>query len=137
MGIETEFQQSLYDVLNDAKASLGITEVYDIAPQAEDGGSAVPFPYVVMGDIFAVQWDTQTTVGFQVTFRLHTYSRTGSKAECKDIQGKMFNLLHRKPMTIVGFNHILQLREDTECNDGIDKKIHGICEYFGMVETVE
>lgn len=135
MGIEVEFQRALFQVLDGSRVHLGVTCVHDVAPQPEDGGSPAAFPYIVMGEIFPVQMDTQTTVGFQITNRIHVYSRSGSKAECKEIQGKIFDLLHRTPMTITGFNHILQLREDTQCNAGKDKQMHGICEYFGQVEV--
>jgi hypothetical protein len=135
MGIETAFPTALFGVLNAAKGDLGLVGVYDIAPQPRDGGAAAAFPYAVIGEVYAVQYDTQTTVGFQITNRIHVFSRSGSKAECLDIQGGIFALLHRTPMTITGFNHTLQLREDTRCDADEDSKTHGVCDYFGLVEV--
>lgn len=135
MGIETAFQKALFDVLSGSQTYLGLVGVYDIAPQPSDGGAASAFPYAVIGEIYPVQYDTQTTVGFQVTNRIHLFSRSGSMGECKETQGKIFGLLHRTPMTINGFNHTLQLREDTLCGADLDGKTHGVCEYFGLVET--
>lgn len=136
MSIEVEFQKALFAVLDGAKVSLGIKAVYDIKPQTADAGDGSLFPYVVIGDIYPTEWDTQTRIGFQVTNRIHVYSRSGSMAECKTIQGKIFDMLHRKPMTIAGYNHINQFREDTICNDGLNNQVHGICDYFGLVEKV-
>lgn len=135
MGIETEYQKALFAKLTASIGDLGLTGVYDIAPQPEDGGDALAFPYAVIGQIYAVQNDTQTTVGFQITNRVHIYSRSGSMAECKDIQGKVFGLLHRQPLTITGFNHVLHLRDDTQCEPQKDNVTHGTCEYFGIVEV--
>ena len=136
MSIEVPFQTALFTVLDAAKIALGVNAVYDIRPQPTDGGSASAFPYIVMGDIYAVEWDSQTRVGFQITNRIHVFSRSGSKLECKGIQGRIYELLHRKPMSITGFKHINQFREDTQCDARLDGATHGICEYFGHVETL-
>lgn len=134
MGVETAFQQAVFDALNGAKASLGIAQVYDIKPQQQDGGNGAIYPCAVIGEIFAVEADTQTTIGFEVTFRLHIYDRTGSMKACKDIQGRVFDLLHRQALSIAGYSNFLLLRQDTQCDAGINETVHGTCEYFARVE---
>lgn len=134
MGIEIEYQRALYTLLEANKASLGLTGIYDFAPQAADGGSDAPFPYATIGTIFAVQMDTQTVEGFEMTGRIHVYSRSGSMAECKTIQGNLYSFLHRQPLTVAGFNNFFLMRNDTDCLQDEDGKIHGVCEYRGLVE---
>lgn len=135
MGIEVEYQKALWAVLNTNKATLGLTNVYDFAPQVGDGGSSAPFPYATMGNIFAVQMDTQSTGGFEMTGRVHVFSRSGSMLECKAIQGKIYDLLHRSTLTVTGFNNFLLLRSDSDCVQDEDGKTHGVCEYRGLVES--
>ena len=135
MGVEVEYQKALFASLNTAKAGLGVVGVYDIAPQAADGGDASLFPYVVMGRIFPVQSDTQTKNGFEITSRIHVFSRTGSMLECKTIQGGIYDLLHGTTLPVALFNSYLLLRNDTDCFAEQDSKIHGVCEYRGLVET--
>lgn len=133
--IEVEYQKAIFNVLEAAKADLGVTGVYDMAPQAADSGSTAPFPYITMGRIFMNQLDTQTENGFEVTARIHTFSRTGSMLQCKTIQGKIYDLLHRADLTVTGFNSFLLLRSDTDCFPDQDGKVHGVCEYRGLVEV--
>lgn len=134
MGIESAFQASVFTALNGAKAALGIAQVYDIKPQQQDGSDTAIYPCAVIGEVFAVEADTQTTIGFEVTFRLHFYDRTGSMKSCKDIQGRVFDLFHRQALTIADHNNFLLLRQDTQCDGGLNETVHGVCEYFARVE---
>ena len=134
MSIEVEFQRSLFAALNTAKATLGVTGVYDIAPQPSDAGSASNYPMIVMGRILANQADTQTTVGFELTCRIHTWSVTGSMLECKTIQGKIFDILHRQTLAVTGARNFVILRNDTDCLHEQDGTVHGVCEYRALVE---
>ncbi len=135
MGVEVEYQKALWAVLDANKAALGLAGVYDMAPQAGDGGASAQFPYVTMGHIFAVQSDTQTKNGFEMTGRVHVFSRSGSMLECKAIQGAIYDLLHRSTLAVSGFNNFLLLRNDSDCVADNDGKTHGVCEYRGLVET--
>lgn len=135
MGVEVEYQKALWTVLNSNRATLGLTNIYDFAPQVADGGAATPFPYATMGSIFAVQMDTQTKSGFEMTGRIHLFSRSGSMLEVKTIQGAIYTLLHRSTLTVTGFNNFLLLRSDSDCVQDEDGKTHGVCEYRGLVES--
>ena len=135
MTIEVAFQTALFARLNAAILTLGVEGVYDIAPQDSDSGDASKFPYITMGRIFIPQSDTQSKNGFEATCRIHTFSRSGSMLECKGIQGAIYGLLHNTPLTVTGFNNYLLLRDDTDCFHDGDTKIHGICEYRGLIET--
>lgn len=134
MSIEFDLQRAVYTVLT--AAGIGAQGIYDVAPQASDGGASGVFPYVTIGRTVITQMDTQSTVGFAAQMRIHTFSRSGSMKECKDIQGAIFTALHRTPMTITGFNNFSLLREDTDCFPEGDGRLHGVCEYRALIETV-
>ena len=135
MGVEIEYQKAVYSLLYTNRVALGITGVYDVAPQNADGGDTSAFPYVVIGRMFPVQSDTQSKNGFEITSRIHVYSRTGSMFECKTIQGGIYDLLHLASLTVTGFNSYVLQRQDTDCFQESDGKIHGVCEYRGLVES--
>lgn len=133
MSIEWGLQSAIYGVLS--SAPLGVSGVYDVAPQSADGGDPSAFPYVTMGRAVFTQLDTQTTVGFAAQVRIHTFSRTGSMMQCKGIQGAIFSALHRVPLTIAGYNNFSLLREDTDCFPQADGMLHGVCEYRALIEA--
>lgn len=132
MGVEVELQKALYSRLNGA--SIGAS-VYDIAPQAADSGDASAFPFVTIGRAIHTENDTQTTNGFSVLCRIHTWSRTGSMSECKTIQGAIYTALHRSELTVTGFNNFSLLREDSDVIPEQDGVIHGVCEYRALIES--
>ena len=132
--IEAALQVALFTRLSGA--TLGVNGVYDIAPQATDSGNDSAFPYLTMGRIILSQGDTQTTVGHAAQMRIHTFSRTGSLLECKTIQGEIFAALHKQVLTISGHANYSLLREDTDCWGEGDSKIHGVCEYRALIESV-
>lgn len=134
MGVEVEFQRALFSALNAAKATLGVTGIYDIAPQASNAGNAGVYPMIVIGRILANQMDTQGKVGFDMTCRIHTWSVSGSMLECKTIQGKIFAMLHRQPLSVTGARNFVLLRNDTDCLHEQDGTVHGVCEYRALVE---
>ena len=135
MGIEVELQRALYTTLNAAKSTIGATSIYDVAPQAADGGSLAAFPYVTIGAIVIGAFDTTTDNGFDATIRLHTFGRNGSMLECKTIQGNMYSLLHDQSLTVTGFQNFLILRNSSDCFADQDGKMHGVCEYRALIET--
>lgn len=135
MGVEFEYQKALWSRLDANKVTIGLQAVYDVAPQVADGGSLAAFPYATIGQIFSVQMDTQTTNGFEMTGRIHTFSRSGSMMECKLIQGQIYGLLHNSVLTVTGHNNFVLMRNDTDCLQDEDGRFHGVCEYRGLVES--
>lgn len=130
MSAETEVQKALYLAL------VGIDlQVYDVSPQAADGGSAAAFPYVEVGEIVLAEFDTATETGFDFVARIHTRSRSKSHAEAKGIQGQIYARLHRGSLSITGFNFIQLDRASSRCDRVSDGSFHGVCEYRGLIET--
>ncbi|MGB1215398.1 MAG: DUF3168 domain-containing protein [Pikeienuella sp.] len=151
--IEVNFQKALYKVLQDeitdeagnpitdeASVALtrsdpvGATGVYDVRPDPADGQEETPYPYIVIGKIYPQIMDTNTTVGFDVTYRLHFYSRSDSLLEMKTMQAKACAILHRGGLAVEGFNTFQMDRIDTDPDRDPDGTSHGICEYRALVE---
>jgi hypothetical protein len=130
MSAETEVQKALYLAL----AGIGL-QVYDVAPQATDGGSNATFPYVEVGEIVLTEFDTASETGFDFVARIHTRSRSTSHAEAKTIQGQIYARLHRGPLVVDGFHFIQLDRESSRCDRVSDGSFHGVCEYRGLIET--
>ena len=127
--IAAEFQKALYTRL--AAASLGVP-VYDVAPQSADGASTGA--YVTMGVTINTALDTWDRNGESIAVRIHTFSRKGAMSECKLIQDRIYNALHRVEMTITRARKFPLMREGSDIMHDQDGKIHGVCEYRALVE---
>jgi hypothetical protein len=129
MSGETAIQAALFSALS----ALGL-KVVDAGKQAADGASLTPFPYVEIGFIVLNAWDTAPETGFNYLARIHTRSRSASMKEAKDIQGQMYDRLHRGALTITGYHHVLIQREQSEVMRAPDGSFHGVCEYRGLID---
>jgi hypothetical protein len=130
MSAEIEIQRGLYTALT----GIGLT-VVDFGRQSADGESTGPFPYVEIGMIVLRAWDTAPETGHEFVARLHTWSRSGSVMETKDIQGQMWARLHRGTITVTGHNFINLQRETSDVMRAQSGAFHGVCEYRGLIET--
>lgn len=128
MSGETAIQAALFSALS----GLGL-RVVDAEKQAADGGSATPFPYVEIGFIVLNPFDDRARTGFDYLARIHTRSRSASMKEAKDIQGEIYDRLHRGALTVTGFHHVLIQRERSEVMRAPDGSFHGVCEYRGLI----
>jgi hypothetical protein len=100
VSFESSLQQAVYLRLS---GFSGMPDVYDHVPQAADGGSSVPFPYVTLGDDIHVPFDTDDSVGSEATITLHTWSRARGRKEVKDIQATIRDALQRFELEVDGF----------------------------------
>ena len=130
MAVEVELQKALYLALT----AEGLT-VYDKAPQAADAGATTNWPYVEVGFISIVPFDTARELGHDAIARIHTRSRSASMMECKTLQGEIYDRLHRGALSVTGFSTITMQRETTRCDVMPDDSIHGVCEYRVLLET--
>ena len=131
MSAETAVQAALYTALT----GLGLT-VYDVAPQASDGGSTASWPYVEIGFIGLSEWDTGSWLGHEFTARIHTRGqRAAGMAAVKTIQGDIYEALHRVPLTITGQQNVVLARQTSFCDRAPDGTFHGVCEYNGLIKA--
>jgi hypothetical protein len=127
---EFAVQKGIFDALT----GIGLT-VYDVQPQMPDGGSAAAFPCVTVGTIVFAPFDVKESTGFDFIARIHTYSRSGSMKEAKDIQTAIYGLLHRGTITVEGYGLVDLMRETSDIMQMADGSFHGVCEYRGLIET--
>jgi len=107
--------------------AAGKKAIYDYAPQADDAGSTVAFPYVALGDETDVQWDTDDSVGREATLTIHTLSRYRGKKEAHNIMGAIKTALHQHALAVSGQVTVLCYWEFSEIftePDGITR--HGV-----------
>lgn len=117
-------QRALFQALS----TLGVP-VHDVVPQAPNGGDDTPFPYIKIGAIVPAEWDDYVGIGFDTAIRLHVVSRKQGFTECKDLQGRIFDLLHRADLAVEGHSVINLTRETTTCEDASPGTVRGICTY--------
>lgn len=107
-GLPNAIQIAVYDALT-ASADLaallaehvdrpGEPAVYDDVPQVADTGRDDVFPFVTLGDDTINDWSTDTTSGGEATITLHVWSRANGRRECKQIQGAIYDALHRQEL---------------------------------------
>lgn len=128
MSFDYPVQQAIYGVLsNDAPLLALVAGVYDDVPQAEDAGDPVAFPYVTLGEDIATDWSTDTDSGADVTVTIHTWSRYYGRKETKQIQGAVYDALHRASLNIGGQHFVMiDFLQSNSFIDADGKTRHGV-----------
>lgn len=80
-----------------------VVGVYDDVPQAADSGNASKFPYVTIGESVHTDWSNDTNNGDDATVTIHSWSRYAGRKEIKQIQGAVYDILHRSGLSIAGY----------------------------------
>lgn len=130
MSVKAEAQKAIISALSGISAP-----VHDVAPQVDSGADAA-HPYVALGQMIVTMDDTQSSPAFAVQVRFHTYTATGSRRQCYEIQDEIYTVLHRKTLTMPGFNNYSILREDSDSTVLQDGRVHGVCEYRVLIQSV-
>lgn len=107
-----------------AHAYTSGSAIYDGAPQADDSGSSVAFPYVTLGDTTETEFDTDDSTGRESTLTLHVWSRYAGMKQAQDIMDRIKTVLHNQPLTVTGETVVLVLWEFSqlfEDPDGITR----------------
>lgn len=91
-------QKGLFAELSgDATLSAAVTGIFDHVPQEQT------FPYVLIGEAVAEDFDDDSTEGFDVECTIHVWTRSyRGRAEAKEAQALIHGLLHRKPVAVTG-----------------------------------
>jgi len=79
--------------------------VYDHVPQPDYSDDSW-FPYVTIGEIASDEWDTDTETGFDSDITIHVWSRELGRVETKEIQGSIYDALHRHELDVAGVHTI-------------------------------
>ena len=96
-----QVQEAVYEVLNgDSTLGALITGVYDFVPE----GTA--FPYVTLGNNTAIDYDTKTVQGQEITMVVGIWSQSEDRIPLIKIGQRIHELLHRQTFTVTGKNLI-------------------------------
>lgn len=137
MSAETEIQKAVYTALNGNSAFRALVSgLYDAPPQFSDGGSAANFPFVTVGSISPAEYDTQSKAGFDAVIRLHSFSRSSSMKQVKEIQGAAYDVLHLGSLTMTGYRLVIMRRETSDVQRDSDGSFHGVCDYRALIEKI-
>ena len=109
--------------------------VYDAVPQLDQPDT--DFPYVTIGEDVHTTIDTDTELMNSVSITVHVWSRYNGRSETKNIQGLIYNALHRANLTYAGYKFvtITQAQSQTMMDaDGHTR--HGVQTYNLMIEEL-
>jgi len=123
MAFETALQAGIYTRLS----GLLSVPVHDDVPAGDADGTGAPFPYVTIGEDTLAGWDSFTSDGAEATITIHVWSRARGRKEVKQVQGEIYDALHRQPVAIAGFDLVSCLFEQSVSMldpDGITR--HGV-----------
>lgn len=119
-----DFQKTVHVSLFQA-LSTGLTEnVWDHVPYQPPGDPDDGFPYVVVGEQDLEEWDTDDTVGVQISADVHTFSRALGRKEMREVMDKVYGVLHRATLTATGYNFIDCLFVGADTFQAEDGKTH-------------
>lgn len=104
--------------------------VYDDAPYLPEGAPRNGFPYIVIGDDTGAPWDTDDTLGINVTVTIHFWSRASGMKEVKSLMGEAYDLLNRSKLAGSGVNVVDCLYEFGSATVDPDGRTrHGVQRY--------
>lgn len=135
---ETVVQTAIYDkLINDASLMAVIKDVYDDVPQPNSSGDESEFPYITIGEDVHTTIDTDTELMNQVSITIHTWSRFSGRSETKQVQGLIYDSLHRANLVQSGYKfiNIAQVNSESQLDsDGFTR--HGIQTFNLLIEEL-
>lgn len=133
---ELSAQRAIFEVLsNSAPLSELITGIYDDAPQVADSGDGAQFPFVTIGETNAIEFDTDTTTGAVLSCVIHVWDRSRGREKMKEIQGQIYEILHRAKLTVFCYDLIdIHFISSTTFLDADGKTRHGV-QTFELIVT--
>lgn len=134
MSAEFDIQKVLFDtLLNDAAITELGPQIVDFGPSEADASGI--YPYVAIGGMIFNESDTDTTTGFEIAGRIHTWGDRSAK-QVRDIQGAVYDALHLQQTPVEGFTSILLYRLRSEVMRVPSGAFHGVCEYRWLLSRV-
>ena len=123
----TAAQELVFIALN---GNLTSCTVFDTAPFLPEGAPSTTFPYCVIGSDTVTAWDSDDTLGAEITVTLHFWSRANGMKQVKALMDQAYGLLNRATFTKTGYSIIDCLFEFSETMDDPDGQTkHGVQRY--------
>lgn len=134
MSFNLTLQTLIYQALqaDETLAELVEGRVYDGIPALTP-----TFPYVMIGEIAANEWDTGNSIGKDITVTIHTWSTYSGKRETWLIQDAIFNVLHNVQFSSDSYKISMMNEEEQRAfvdEDGSTR--HGIQVYHVVMEKL-
>ncbi len=135
---ETVVQTAIYEQLTgNIPLMLVVKDVYDDVPQPDNSGDSSEFPYITIGEDVHTTIDTDTELMNQVSITVHTWSRFSGRSETKQVQGLIYDSLHRANLVQSGYKfiNIAQVNSESQLDsDGFTR--HGIQTFNLLIEEL-
>jgi hypothetical protein len=128
-----ELQKAIYTRLN---SQLSPTSVYDHVPQNST------YPYVVIGEILSVPWDTKTADGQEFSVTVHVWDKGAGKKSVNLKMESVYTALHQQEsnlspsgftVILIRCDYIAVFQETGEATDQ-DHYYHGVMRFRAIVE---
>lgn len=130
MSFSIAVQTAIYQKLN---TDLTVP-VYDDVPELASNWKTA---YVTIGEDVFTYADTDTENMQRCSITIHVWSRYSGRKECKDIQGEIYNSLHRANLSHPGYKFIT-ITEDSATSvldpDGLTR--HGVQTFNLLIEEI-
>lgn len=132
MGFDVVVQTAVFEKLNnDVPLNALVVGVFDSVPENTE------YPYVTVGEDVQNEWDTVDSLGTDCTITIHTWSQGRGRKETKEIQGKIYDALHRAELSYSGYQFVLVdfLNSQSFVDaDGLTR--HGVQTFRVIIERV-
>ena len=145
MSFETAIQTAVFqrlrgyaplaDVLA-AHGTLGGPAIYDDVPQAAKSEDSDAFPFVTVGEDTHNANDTDDSAGADSTITINAWSRFRGRSEVKEIQGLIYDALHRAELDLGALSLTTiewEMSETIMENDGRTR--HGVQRFRILIEN--
>jgi len=131
MSFELELQKAIYSALTgDSNVTNKVVDVYDYVPQPDDAQDEADFPYITIGETSFVAFDHDQRSGSRATVSIHVWSRYEGRKEVKEIQGAVYDNLHRRALSVSGYNTItVDFLNSESLRDPDGETFHGVQEF--------
>ena len=129
MSAANAVQTAIYQALTaSAPLMVLVKGIFDNVPQLDEREDPdARFPFVVIGDDDVNEDDTDTSRGFLVEVEIHAWSRKRGRKEIKEIQGLVYEALHRQTLNVAGYHFVDCFFDESETKlDPDGKTRHGI-----------
>ena len=125
-------QRAIFDRLAaDAELSGLVSGLFDHVPEESS------FPYVVLGEGTAVDWSAKDIDGQRHTLVLHVWSRARGRSEAKSIMGRLYDLLHRADLILVGHKLVILRFDFSETLREVDGlTYHGVMRFRALTQAL-
>lgn len=127
-------QRAVYERL---AAQLAPTPVFDFVPQ----GAA--FPFVRVGRVSALSWDTKTATGDELTVTIHAFDRAAGRKGVQALLAQVKQALHRQEAALTLAGHALVTLEYAAADADVepqgefeaDRYQHGVIRFRALVRN--